>query len=49
MGRSRASQNAEAGVRYYTLKKAAVVLTLASLIVITLWALGLLRTGTVAY
>jgi hypothetical protein len=35
-------------VRYYILK-AAIALTLASLIVIALWALGFLRTGTVAY
>jgi hypothetical protein len=39
----------EAIVRHYTLKKTAVVLTLASLVVIALWALGLLRTGAVAY
>jgi hypothetical protein len=29
----------------YTLKKAAVVFTLSSLIVIALWAFGLLRVG----
>ena len=36
-------------MRYYNLKKTVVVVTLASLIVIGLWALGLLHTGTVAY
>jgi hypothetical protein len=35
----------EAGVHHYTLKKAAIVLTLSSLIVMALWALGLLRVG----
>ena len=29
----------------YTLKKATIVLTLSSLIVLALWALGLLRVG----
>jgi hypothetical protein len=42
-------RHSEASVRYYNLKKTAVVLTLAALIVTALWALGLLRTGTVAY
>ena len=35
----------EAGMNHYALKKAAIVLTLSSLIVIALWALGLLRVG----
>ena len=36
-------------MRYYTLKKLAIVLTLATLIVVTLLALGLLHTGAVVY
>jgi hypothetical protein len=41
---------AEADMHHYTLKKAVIVLTLSSLIVMALWALGLLRVGgTVAY
>jgi hypothetical protein len=42
-------RHSEASVRYYNLKKTGIVLTLAALIVMALWALGLLRTGTVAY
>jgi hypothetical protein len=36
-------------MRYYVLKKTAIAVALAALILFALSALGLLRTGTIAY